>query len=141
MTPTLKRRHIFTPAEVAATKYPGLWFGSKFERMVFHIHKLAEAAGEIEDVVSQPASVHFGESRYGYKADIRFRIVGEEEFCWTEAKGIYHPHWGRNLQEWRESGPGRLLIFSGKAERPGLVKTIVPQGGGEYEKEGEVTEQ
>lgn len=132
MTPTLKRNHYFNDNDIAEIRalYPGDWFDSLFERVVFHIHKLAEAAGELEEVQHHPRPVKIGATRrHNYRPDIKFRIVGEIEYCWTEAKGVGSRHWARNYKDWKDGAPGRLLIFSGSAFRPGISKVIVPQGG------------
>lgn len=106
-------------------QYDGFTFGSKLEASVYQYLKLREKAGELQ-IVQLQDHVHLMCPTL-YIPDFKCVDLKTGEFFWVEAKGFANDRWPAKKRGWKNSGPGRLEIWTGTHQRPTLSETITPK--------------
>lgn len=110
---------------------PSDGFPSKLEAAVYHLLKLRERAGEIDDIKRQQTVVlqeGSRDERITYRVDFSYYCKKNQTTVWVEAKGVATDVWKMKVKLWRIHGPGRLEIYGGHHLRPSLKQVVEAKG-------------
>lgn len=106
-------------------------FPSKLEAAVYHLLKLRERAGEIDDIKRQQTVVlqdGARDQRITYRVDFSYYCKATQQTIWVEAKGVATDVWKMKVKLWKVHGPGRLEIYGGHHLRPSLKQVVEAKG-------------
>jgi hypothetical protein len=125
------RRHKYGAKPV---REAGRFYASTAERDYHAELKLREEAGDVRDIVVQPAVALV--AGITYRPDYRFEERGLSperwRLVWVDVKGAMTREFLLKLKLWREFGPGPLKIVQRKGRRAQFltVREVLPKANG-----------
>lgn len=101
---------------------------SLLEMSVDKLYQLRERAGELKILARQDKITFYwnGVKIISYIPDFKLQDLHTGEIFWGEAKGMKDALWAVKEACWRASGPGRLEMWEGSAQRPIPTGNILP---------------